>query len=171
MGETAGLDKYHYPNLRGLRLIQWLKDPEREVFLELTEMFPSLVSLGIGDVKLASPSWKALVVHPHVTTLILYNAKIKDRDARLLWKVCGKLESLELHKVTFSSGIIPEGAAFERLRKLDIADPRNLDISNQLNLILRCPNLKKLSWTGSDITDDDSIPDTNSLLKGRWPHL
>ncbi|KAF9349492.1 hypothetical protein BGX34_001766 [Mortierella sp. NVP85] len=171
VGETAGLDKYHYPNLRRLCLFQWLKDPEQEVLLELTEMFPSLVNLGIGDVKLASSSWKALVVHPHVTTLALYSAKIKETDALLLWEVCRKLESLELHRVTFSSGIIPEGAAFDSLRKLMIVDPRNMDISNQLNLILRCPNLEKLYWAGLEIASNRPIPHINRLVKGCWPHL
>ena len=63
-------ENYNYPNLRKLHLsLLGAENPEREDFFEPTEMLPSLVSLHLQSLKLASPTWRALAAHPRLMLL------------------------------------------------------------------------------------------------------
>jgi hypothetical protein len=169
-GDTAGLENYNYPNLRKLSIDVTIcaEDPEREVFLELVEMFPSLVELQLHATKLASSSWVALSMHPSITSLRLSEGVIKAMDEPLFWEVCQRLESLSLFMVTFNNGAIPAGAVLDRLHQLNFTAVGNLAISDQLDLILRCPNLKVLKWHGSGIGDFNEQLNTDLIPKGYW---
>jgi hypothetical protein len=173
-GDTAGLDKYHYSNVRKLTINYeyGAEDSEREVFLELTEMFPLLTHLSIQMVELTSPSWLALSVHPYITTLSLCNIEIKETDVAKFCTVCTRLTVLSMHTVDVGNRLIPDGAVFNSLGALDIKDDV-LDTENKLDLILRCPNLQYLSWL--DYTSlEDNVPPSLSpdcIQRGCWPHL
>jgi hypothetical protein len=176
-GDTAGLEKYNYPILRKLTVDYQIgaEDPEREVFLELIEMFPSLVDLDIGRIKLTPSSWSALSAHPHLRNLSLCHMVIKAMDASLFWDVCKKLESLTLTNVVIRGGTISTGVVFDRLSKLDIStdDNEGRNTQDQLDLTLRCPNLKDLRWCdlqGVEVGEHPNV-DTNCIPKGWWPHL
>ncbi|KAF9359097.1 hypothetical protein BGX34_008543 [Mortierella sp. NVP85] len=142
-GETNGLENCNYPNLRKLDLsLLGAEDFERELFLELTEPFPSLVSLCLQSLKLASPSWLSLSAHPRVTELILCDMAVKAADEPLFWVLCERLETLSFFTVIFDNGTIPAEGMFDRLRVLDVSEVENIALSAQMDLILRCPNLK-----------------------------
>jgi len=162
------------PNLRKLDLsLLGARDPEREVFLELTEMFTSLVSLRLRCLKLASPTWLALSAHPRVTELILCGMVIKAAEAPLFWALCKRLETLSFDRVTFDNGTIPAGTMFDRLRDLNVTNIENMALSAQLDLALRCQNLKRLSWNDYDSADQSEHPalDTDRIQKGYWHRL
>jgi hypothetical protein len=175
-GDTGGLENYSYPNLRKLSLRTYdARDPEQEVFLELTGMFPSLTGLDIDGVKLKSPSWSTLFVHPHLKNLSLRKTVIKASSGPGFWEACRKLESLTLDDVIIHCGAIPAGVVFDSLRTLTMTTNASgvLSTQDQLDLTLRCPNLKELYWTGyRDVQDRVHPPfNTGGVLKGCWPHL
>jgi len=171
-GDTAGLENFNYPNLRNLTIDIGFDagDPERDVFLEPTEMFPSLINLNLmGGVKLASPTWLALSAHLCVTNLSLTGGVIKATDSPIFWGMCGILESLILDGVSFNNGAIPAGTVLDRLHQLRITAPKNLNMSDQLGLILRCPNLKELNWEcHPDSRNHHSNLDMDRIPKGYW---
>ncbi|KAF9359098.1 hypothetical protein BGX34_008544 [Mortierella sp. NVP85] len=167
-GDTAGLDKYHYPNVRELTIDYDYdaEDSEREVFLELTEMFPSLVHLNIHLVTLNSPSWLALSVHPNISCLTLLDVEIEETDVARLWTVCTRLTALRLQLVTVDSSLIPDGAVFNRLGGIDIENKDVLDTQDNLDLILRCPNLRYLLWLENHYFKEDELPSLYSKGSG-----
>jgi hypothetical protein len=141
-------------------------------------MFPSLVKLDVLGVKLASSSWLGLAAHPHMTDLHLSTIVINATDAPLLWRVCGRLRYLGLHEVAFDNGTIPAGAVFDHMRELIIAeggwDPSDqLNSSEQLDLILRCPNLEKVSWHAPQSDENDEHPNlqTDRIPEEHWHRL
>jgi hypothetical protein len=62
---------------------------------------------------------------------------------------------------------------FDRLCRLHVDDQRSLDISTQLDLFLRCPNLKNLGWADFECTQINEHPilDTNCIPEWQWNHL
>jgi len=172
IGDTAGLENYNYPILRKLTVDYRIgaEDSEREVFLELTEMFPSLARLALRGITLTPPSWLALSAHPRITSLSMEVLQIKITDIPIFWEVCKKLERLVLRTVAIDDGTIPAGAVFDRLHTLSLAacDIGVLGIRDQLQLILRCPNLEGLHlYDYSENIDED----TESIPRECWPHL
>ncbi|KAF9344376.1 hypothetical protein BGX34_005741 [Mortierella sp. NVP85] len=89
--------------------------------------------------------------------------------------ICRKLESLTLDDVIVHCGAIPAGVVFDSLRTLTMTanDIGVLSTQDQLDLTLRCPNLKKLYWTGYRAVNERVHPpfNTDGVLKGCWPHL
>jgi len=170
LGETAGLENHNYPNLRILGLCHL--GAEREVFFESTEMFPSLVSLHLNRPNMASPTWRAMTAHPRLTELMLCAIAITAADAPLFWALCMRLEILSLSSVTFDNRTIPAGTMFDRLRDLEVTDV-NIALSAQLDLILRCQNLKRLSWNDFGYVYESEHPalDTDRIQKGYWHRL
>jgi hypothetical protein len=176
-GDTAGLEKYNYPILGKLTVDYQIgaEDPEREVFLELTDMFPSLIYLAVLRIKLTPPSWSALSAHPRIMCLSLCNMEIKVTDAPQFWEVCKKLEGLTLTDVAIRGGTISTGVVFNRLNILEITTHHGevANTQDQLDLILRCPSLVHMFWCDSRTIGADKHPNinTNCIPKGWWPHL
>ncbi|KAK3819594.1 MAG: hypothetical protein J3Q66DRAFT_438750 [Benniella sp.] len=174
-GETNGLENYKYPNLRKLRIRTKddAEDPEREVSLELVEMFPSLVCLILYVAKLASSTWPALLAHPCITSLYMRDGVIKAMDAPLFWELCRRLETLSILAVTFEDGAIPAETTFDHLRELHVDIKDSMVISEELALSLRCPNLEIFGWGNCEPTRNTGPPvlDTNCIPQGHWHRL
>ena len=168
-GDTAGLENYNYPNLRRLGLHNILSYTE-DLFLELLKTFPSLVELEFTGHKLSLPTLLALSAHPCIANLSLNGGVIKAMDAPIFWEVCGKLESLLLHGVSFENGAIPAGVVLDRLHNLRIFYLKTLAISDQLDLLLRCPNLRVLHWMefGTDNSNEYLNLDKDRIPEGYW---
>jgi hypothetical protein len=173
IGELAGLDKYHYPNIHTLKVdfSQGVKDPEQKISLELTEMFPALVTLHLYSVTVTPTSWDTLSTHPHIRNLCLSEIRINVECEPIFWKTCKKLESLELNDVFFDVGLLPTNVVFDRMRQLCISKATELDTTTQLDLMLRCPRLEDLNWFCYNISDGQIVPIHHPIWDGRWPHL
>jgi hypothetical protein len=99
-GELVTFDKECYTNLRslgiGFQSDDCLEDPVETISMDLIKIFPSLVRLHFGSVELTPTAWMAISTHPHIKSLELTAVPIRDVDAPAFWKVCEKLEHLEL---------------------------------------------------------------------------
>ncbi|KAG0204696.1 hypothetical protein BGX31_003129, partial [Mortierella sp. GBA43] len=174
LGDSLGLDKFHYPNLRKLTVdhLSAVADKEREVFLEFTDMFPCLNEVVLMSVKMAPGSWTTLSGHSHIKTLELDSMCIEAAHSHSFWEVCSKLESLKLDTVTFKGNWAPMDAIFDRLHTLDIFNFNTLDRKAEFRLILQCPTLKELKWRGFDEESDGSTVRFNGAIPHKhWSHL
>ncbi|KAG0237992.1 hypothetical protein BGX31_003384 [Mortierella sp. GBA43] len=166
LGDTAGLDKYYYPNLRKLGV--YFDENQRAILFEFTEMLPRLSEVILSSVKVEPESWYVLLAHSHMEKLRLEDIAINVVDSSVFWRACSRLSSLELEDTTIE-GRIPEDVVFSRMSKLTMRRATSLDLEEQLRLILQCPALKELTWFTSwhirPPTYNDPIPDKN------WSHL
>lgn len=173
--ELAGLDKYHYPNLRTLTIdfFRGASYPDRFISLELTEMFPVLTDLNIWSVEMAPRFWKTLSEHPHLRYLHIWESGIKAESVREFWMACKKLESLRIVEVAIEGeGPFPKDLVFDRIRRLDLERIEGLDRATQLDLIFQCPKLERVQWTIQGSIDDLHPPlIRHPVWEGRWPHL
>jgi hypothetical protein len=174
IGDLAGLDKYNYPNLQHLVVdyTRCVKDPDRMIFLELTEMFPAVVSLDLKRVKIETATWLKLWMQPRITTLKLSGIDIKANVASEFWRSCTKLEYLELRSVNIEGGAIPDDVMLIRLKRLVLRNVIGVDEAQQLRLIFQCPTLKDFQW----IIEWDGQMETGQVLTQaipieRWPDL
>ncbi|KAK3819589.1 MAG: hypothetical protein J3Q66DRAFT_399041 [Benniella sp.] len=176
IGDLAGLDKYNYPNLQHLVVdyTRCAKDPDRMIFLELTEMFPAVVSLDLKRVKIETATWLDLSTHSHITTLKLNGIDIKANVASEFWRACTKLEYLELRSVHIEGGAIPDDVMLIHLKRLVLWNMIGVDEVQQLRLIFQCPALKDFRWI-IEWDDDDQIETgqvlTQAIPNERWPDL
>lgn len=173
-GDSAGLDKYRYPQMRKLTIdFMWGTDGyDREVFLEFKDMFPSLDELELRSVKVQGASWLRLLGHSHITTVRLSSMEIKAADTPAFWRVCSNLECLELREVSIQGGWTSTDMTFARLRNLTLVFVGPQDCEKELRLILQCPELRGLLWSSDYMDDHPSILTRNPILSNHhWPHL
>jgi len=168
VNEIAGLDKYHYQNLRRLMIHNIDLHPAyRLVSTDLITMGPLLVDLELHGVDAPPAFWEALSTHPHVRNMTLQQIKLKADDTPVFWRACMRMESLRMHHVNTRDGGRPKNVVFNRLRKLVMT---GTDSSRHYpyhsDLILQSPMLKSLEM---------SIPFLplvkDELLNSHWPPL
>ncbi|KAI8354827.1 hypothetical protein B0O80DRAFT_449798 [Mortierella sp. GBAus27b] len=174
LGDSLGLDKFHYPNLRKLTVdhLNAVVDKEREVFLEFTDMFPCLNEVVLRSIKMAPGSWTILSGHSHIKRLELSSMCIEAAHSHSFWEVCSKLESLKLDIFTFKGNWTPMDAIFDHLHTLDISSLNPLDRKAEFRLILQCPALKELTWRELDDESDGTTFRFNGAIPHKhWIHL
>ncbi|KAF9355186.1 hypothetical protein BGX34_010618 [Mortierella sp. NVP85] len=175
-GELVSFNKECYPNLRsldiGFRSADCLENPVETISLNLIKTFPSLVCLRFGCVDLTPEVWMTLSSHPHIKRLELTAVPIRNVDAPAFWKVCEKLEHLELTYVKLRDLTIPADTVFHRIRHLEIEGGQQPDLQGQMDLILRCPSSEYIKW---HIEEEDDIYEQrlihNPIRKDHWPRL
>ncbi|KAG0006472.1 hypothetical protein BGZ65_007555 [Modicella reniformis] len=173
-GDTAGLDKYNYPNLHKLAIDYTCGtgDSEQKVDLALTEMFPSLIDLRFEKVPVGVTSWITLFAHHHIRILTLCNILVNTDDAPTFWKACAKLENLEMDRVIIQGGRIPADMMFDRMRTLYVWEAKEMDETSLIDLALRCPKLEELILATVVISPDTPPKPINlPIPKECWPHL
>jgi len=185
--DRSKIDRCTYPNLKTLTFGTSKYFPENRVIsLDLTEVFPTLTELNLNSFLVSQETWLSLSTHSHVTTLSLNNIHVCGSNGLVFWRSCAKLENLALEKVNIGPETISENTMFDRIRQLKLVDVEGLDAESQLDLIIRCPNLKGLHWKYnpvvanhylhpgdlfnlSNMTHPLSI--IRSIPKGNWPYL
>ncbi|KAI8354829.1 hypothetical protein B0O80DRAFT_449807 [Mortierella sp. GBAus27b] len=172
-GDSAGLDKFHYPHLHKLTVnySRDTEDKEREIFLEFTDMFPCLTEVVLISVKVDAASWSLISLHQHITKLSLYYMEIKAADSQAFWEACLKLESLSLDNVTIEDGWIPTNVSFAHMHTLTVFQVHQLDRNSQLQLILQCPELKVLLWSSTFQEEEPFVSMVDTITTNCWPHL
>ncbi|KAF9349384.1 hypothetical protein BGX34_001833 [Mortierella sp. NVP85] len=143
--DSAGLDKFDYPNLTRLR-IDLSPCQERRISLDFTKACPSLVHLVLVNVVIASGTWMALSKHLLIKKLHLRGLAVEAVDTPVFWKACVKLESLTLERLHIKGGGIPKDMVFDRLRNLDMEGNYGMDYAENMNLVLQSPMLQSLKW-------------------------
>ncbi|KAG0226642.1 hypothetical protein BGX31_007224 [Mortierella sp. GBA43] len=171
----AGLDKYRYPSLRKL-IVDFsfgAMDPEREIFLEFTEMFPFLTSLTLKDVKVGAASWFILSTHSCISNLILKRIRIKAGDVTAFWEACTNVDNLTLDRVIIEGEGAPSAMVFGKLRKLVLRLSWMPSPTDQISLILQCPGLEAVQWEYNNATTLDNHPTiiTEPIPFEYWPQL
>lgn len=169
-GGTTEFEGHNYPNVSRLTICRWSVKlcRGRPVSLDLLEMSPSLAYLDL-QVNVAAAVWSALSALPHMRTLHLNRMVVNAVAEPDFWRACAQLETLNMQKVHFATGTVPVDMVLDRMRNLKVLDC-TLDAANQLDLIIRCPNLKKLHWTFPSRNDLPTLL-AHPIPKGHWPHL
>ena len=143
--DSAGLDKFDYPNLTRLRIDLSLCQ-ERKLSLDFIKACPLLVHLVLVGVVMASGTWMALSNHLLIKKLHLRGLLVEAVDTPVFWKACEKLESLTLEHVHIRGSGIPKDMVFDRLRNLDMEGNYGIDYAEKMDLVLQSPMLQSLRW-------------------------
>ncbi|KAF9355185.1 hypothetical protein BGX34_010617 [Mortierella sp. NVP85] len=175
-GKLAGFDKKCYPNLHTLAICfesdDGLTDAVETISVDFIKTFPSLVSLALGSVELTPTAWMTLSALPHIKGIELDAIPIRDVDAPAFWKVCEKLESLQMSRIRMRDLTIPADTVFHRIRHLEIEGVQQPDLQVQMDLILRCPSSEYVSWHIKEEEDiHEQTPIHHPIQNGHWPHL
>ncbi|KAF9365476.1 hypothetical protein BGX34_009815 [Mortierella sp. NVP85] len=176
------LDQWTFSNLKTLTLgLPSVHLPEgRTMSLDFMGAFPKLTKLNLtSSIDVTREVWSTLSAHSHVTSLSLNDVEVQKISGPAFWRLCAKLENLALEEVYFEDGTTSENTVFDRIRRLKLVDVEGLDAKSQLDLIIRCPNLKGLHWkyVPFDYThywDSGMTPPLSvfhSIPKGNWPYL
>ncbi|KAK3819886.1 MAG: hypothetical protein J3Q66DRAFT_163784 [Benniella sp.] len=187
--DRSKIDPWTYSNLKTLTLGHPSKPiSEKPVLsLDLKEMFPSVAELNLNSFRVFQETWLSLSTHSHITTLSLYDIRVRATHGPVFWRLCAKLENLALERANIEVETTSENAMFDRMRQLKLVDVEGLKAESQLDLIIRCPNLKGLHWRYNypfeyhnavnfgNLVNPGSmalpLSAIDSIPKGNWPYL
>ncbi|KAF9175395.1 hypothetical protein BGX20_005881 [Mortierella sp. AD010] len=119
--------------------------------------------------------WRAVADLPHLTTLIFdFGTTISAFDMSDFWLACTRLDRLFIFTSNVDCSVeIPDGMVFSRMQELVLQEMYGTAPKDNLELIRRCPYLKRLTWYS--VVDDDlehAAMEFVRLAKNRaWPNL
>ncbi|KAG0241343.1 hypothetical protein BGX31_001242 [Mortierella sp. GBA43] len=137
--------------------------------MDFTEMFPLLISLRLDGVHLSPAKWSTLSTHHHLRSI--YVCWIEIADPPVFWRLCTNLEQVDLCDCTIASTGIPGDVEFPRMRSLQLNRTKEMDEETQLEVLLRSPNLRDMTWMTIDHDNPRSTKLPVQIQSGHWPHL
>ncbi|KAF9361132.1 hypothetical protein BGX34_007327 [Mortierella sp. NVP85] len=179
-----------FPRLECLRL----EVSPRQVYINfqgLLERHPFVTSLslcGINHLVLTPPFLKVVAQLPRLKTLLISLLVVDMTHLDEFWNACRNTESLAMCAVYFRrseagatphepTNLLSEGT-FPRIQTLDLEGISKLSMTQQLQWMKQCPELKALRWLSNrmDPGDGSFTASFMDLLKeavvaGVWPQL
>ncbi|KAG0246446.1 hypothetical protein BGX31_002100 [Mortierella sp. GBA43] len=167
---SLGYENFQYSNLRKLKISCYRCS--RDVFLDLTNMFPSLVDLSLHCVNVTAETWLTLLDHPHCKKLELDFCELKSGTISEFWRACTNLETLLLNSIKIDERGVPVGIEFLNMSNLQVYNMKGWDGVSELDLFLRCPKLKHMNWQTLFTKEDSTRRQVSKYVQKRqWPHL
>ncbi|KAG0358028.1 hypothetical protein BG005_002829 [Podila minutissima] len=128
---------------------------------------------------LFSSFWETVLQCQNISMLCLNGTTIEWKCSWLFWKICSRVESVEIANVRFHeapatdfSGAMPE-TPFRRIKSLHLKQLDGMSLLQQLRVFMKCPQLMRLEW-GFERSEGRSFPVVafcDGIVAREWPHI
>lgn len=123
--------------------------------------------------------WETVLLCQNLCTLNLTGTIIEWMCSWLFWKICSRLESVEIANVRFHEAPITDSSpampdtSFRRIKSLHLKQLGGMSLLQQLHVFMKCPHLTRLWWE-FEHSDGPSFPAMafcESIIARQWPQL
>ncbi|KAG0022783.1 hypothetical protein BGZ82_010908 [Podila clonocystis] len=128
---------------------------------------------------LFSSFWETVLQCQSLSMLCLNGATIEWKCSWLFWKICSRLESVEIANVRFHeapatdfSPAMPE-TPYRRIKSLHLKQLDGMSLLQQLRVFMKCPQLTRLGW-GFERSEGPNFPAlafSECIIARQWPQL